>query len=182
MTSELLNENNKEWLIRTKLKEIFSREPKFNLIYKATRDGFACKDFHEKCDGIENTLTVIQSAEYNYVFGGFTSVCWDSSESEYKYDNNAFIFSLINKNNDPIIMSCCSPEYAIYNCGNGMPIFGAGQDISLKEFSNKYNNSSTRLGYSYKHPSYEDFSDEAKKFLAGSYYFQINDIEIYKLE
>ena len=63
-----------------------------------------------------------------------------------------------------------------------MPIFGAGMDIQLKEFSDKYNNSSTRLGYSYRHPSYQEFSDESKNFLAGSYYFMTSEIEVFALE
>ena len=43
-----------------------------NLLYRATRDGFTASAFHEKCDGKENTITIIKT-NGNYVFGGHTS-------------------------------------------------------------------------------------------------------------
>lgn len=61
-------------------------------MYRASRDGFSADDFHTKCDGFLNTLTVIKTTNGN-VLGGFT---------EYGinvYDPNAFIFSLINEEN-----------------------------------------------------------------------------------
>ena len=61
------------------------------------------------------------------------------------------------------------------------PIFGAGMDLYISNDSNLNNDSSSRLGYSYKHPHLEDFSDEAKSFLAGSYYFQTSEIEVFTL-
>ena len=42
-----------------------------NLLYQATRDGFSAKAFHQKCDGYQNTLTIIKT-NGNYVFGGYT--------------------------------------------------------------------------------------------------------------
>jgi hypothetical protein len=39
------------------------------LLYKATRDGFEPSSFHEKCDGKENTIAIIET-NGNYVFGG----------------------------------------------------------------------------------------------------------------
>ena len=54
-------------------------------------------------------------------------------------------------------------------------------DIAIRNNSNENDNSSSRLGYSFKHPEYEDFSDEAKQFLAGTYYFQTKQIEVFNL-
>ncbi len=54
-------------------------------------------------------------------------------------------------------------------------------DIVIRNNSNSNDNSSSRLGYSFKHPEYEDFSDEAKKYLAGTYYFQTKQIEVFRL-
>ena len=34
---------------------------RLNLIYRASRDGFKSSNFHEKCDGKENTITFIKS-------------------------------------------------------------------------------------------------------------------------
>jgi hypothetical protein len=55
-------------------------------------------------------------------------------------------------------------------------------DISIRNNSDLFDCSSTRLGYSFKHPKYEDFSEEAKRFLAGSYYFRTKDIEVFSLK
>ena len=38
------------------------------------------------------------------------------------------------------------------------------------------------LGWTYKHPKYEHGSDEAETFLAGSQFFQLDEIEVYQRE
>ncbi|CAF1229127.1 unnamed protein product [Didymodactylos carnosus] len=43
---------------------------RWHLIYKAEKNGFAAKDFHRQCDGEGPTMTIIQSQEGNYLFGG----------------------------------------------------------------------------------------------------------------
>ena len=74
----------------------FSPNDKFTLLYRGTQDGFGAKDFHSKCDYHSNTLTIFKAKGSSYIFGGFTSVEWDSS-NDFKTDPNAFIFSLTNK-------------------------------------------------------------------------------------
>ena len=44
----------------------------------ATREGFTAHSFHNKFDGIENTLTVIKSKSGS-IFGVLTEKSWDSS-------------------------------------------------------------------------------------------------------
>ena len=68
---------------------------KWELKYRASRDGFKSDDFHSKCDGIAKTLTVIKAKSGN-IFGGYTEKEW------YPYgvfvtDPKAFIFSLVSK-------------------------------------------------------------------------------------
>jgi hypothetical protein len=38
------------------------------------------------------------------------------------------------------------------------------------------------LGYTYKNPQYAYGTDEAKTFLAGSYNFQLDEIDVYQKE
>jgi len=52
------------------------------------------KKFHAKCDNKPNTFVVIKSTKV-HVFDGYTELSW--SDSNFKSDKNAFIFSLINK-------------------------------------------------------------------------------------
>ncbi len=63
-----------------------------NLLYRASRDGFNDRAFHEKCDGKANTITIIKN-NFNYVFGGYTAAIWTST-GRWTYDSSAFIYSL----------------------------------------------------------------------------------------
>jgi hypothetical protein len=53
--------------------EIFAefRERQFWLLWRGSRDGFGAEDFHNRCDGHANTLTIIPHTDGN-IFGGFT--------------------------------------------------------------------------------------------------------------
>jgi len=162
----------------------FSPNDKWSLLYRGTRDGFGASNFHSKCDGHNNTLTILKSKESSYIFGGYTTVYWESSElpGEYKIDGKAFIFSLTNKDNLPLKMKInsnrqhraifCNPELG--------PIFGSS-DIAISNDANSTIDSSSGLGATYKHPLYVYGSNEAKTFLSGSYNFQLDEIEVYKL-
>jgi hypothetical protein len=62
------------------------------LLYRATSDGFKASAFHAKCDGKENTITIIKT-NANYVFGGYTAAKWTSNDKAI-IDPKTFIFSL----------------------------------------------------------------------------------------
>jgi hypothetical protein len=75
-----------------------------------------------------NTLTILKAKHSKYVFGGggFTTVKWDKS-NRYKSDPNAFIFSLTNKDNNPLKMKVI-PDFQHYaiRCepANGPTFYG----------------------------------------------------------
>ncbi len=56
----------------------FSIKDKWSLLYRGSRDGFGAANFHSKCDGHSNTLTILKAHGTSYIFGGFTSITWDS--------------------------------------------------------------------------------------------------------
>jgi hypothetical protein len=161
----------------------FSPRDKWSLLYRATRNGFSSGVFHSKCDGKSNTLTIFKAKESSYIFGGFTSVSWDRSK-KHKSDQNAFIFSLTNKDNTPLKMKIDSNEhkYAIRCHPKFGPIFGSGDDIFIADNANISKSNYSRLGHSYKHPQYAFGTNEAKTFLAGSNRFQLDEIEVYQIE
>ena len=64
-------------------------------IYQATTDGGEPKVFHNKCDGIKNTLVLYESKGKRR-FGGFASEFWESNDEE-KSDKNCFLYSLDSK-------------------------------------------------------------------------------------
>ena len=68
----------------------FTEIQKWNLIYRATRDGFGASQFHAKCDKKPNTLIIIKSTNGN-VFGGYTEQDW--THSGYKSDLKEFFLT-----------------------------------------------------------------------------------------
>jgi hypothetical protein len=102
----------------------------FKLLWKGSRDGFTAEAFHSRCDNKGLTLTLIQSS-FNKVFGGYTSVPWQSrADSKFEDDKNAFIFSLTMKVK-------CKHQKKINASVLGKkgfgPIFGAGPDIRVAD-------------------------------------------------
>ena len=156
----------------------FPISQKLNLIYRASQDGFEADNFHTKCDYKPNTLIIIKSTNGN-VFGGYTEKTWNQNGTfgHYEADPNSFIFSLINKLNKPLKIEsfnnysiCCNSSYG--------PVFGA-YDLSIANNSNTNTTSSSNLSHSYIHSDYVFGSDKARSFLAGSYKFQVSEIEVY---
>jgi hypothetical protein len=69
----------------------------------------------------------------------------------------------------------CGPEFG--------PCFGVDDDgiidICIHSDSNINKESNCDFGYSYQHPDYLKDTDKAKKILAGSFYFETVEIEVY---
>jgi hypothetical protein len=69
-------------------------------------------------------------------------------------------------------------EFAIF-CGSKYgPTFGF--DILIANNANTTMDSNSRFGHTYRHPHYAEGTNEAKTFLAGSFRFQLNEIEVYQ--
>ena len=175
--SKILSFNQKNDLI--KLCE-FNLDTKWKLIYQASKDGFRAGNFHSKCDDKSPTLTIFRVKHLGYIFGGYTEVKW-SQFSEHTLDSNAFIFSLTNKSKRPCKMMTNDPRKSIYRSSSYGPVFGYG-DIHIADNSNMTMDSYSNLGYTYTHPKYVYKSKEIVSFLAGSFQFQLDEIEIYVKE
>jgi len=159
----------------------FSPNDKWSLLYRGTWDGFESRDFHSRCDGHSNTLTIVKAKGSEFTFGGFTTATWNSSDG-WISDPNAFIFSLTNKDNTPVKMNIDpnSHKYAICCHSRHGPKFG--EDITIANNANTTIESWSNLGSDYKHPQYAFETIEAQTFLAGSYEFQLDEIEVYQKE
>ena len=149
-------------------KNLNKKIKKYTLIFKASRDGFRAQDFHYKCDGKNNTLTLVETIAGKR-FGGFTDAQQDQS-GNYKSGSNGFIFSL----DDKVIYYSQNSSYNIY-CDSGCgPYFGSG-DFYLCDNCNTSNSSSDNSNNSY--------NTNSKKFaMAGTYNFLVKDYEVYQLE
>jgi hypothetical protein len=87
------------------------KQKQFTLLWRGSCDGFPAGDFHRRCDGHPNTLTLILDTDW-CIFGGFTPLEWDQSVSNGKCDKESncwkadpsqksFIFTLKNPHNVP---------------------------------------------------------------------------------
>ena len=101
----------------------------FTLLYKTSRDGDLSKDFHDHCDDIRPSLTIISTTE-GWIFGGYSDMKWISTSiPTYIESKNIFLFSLNLKKKYP-------PREkfgVIYNLSSKGPSFGYGNDISISD-------------------------------------------------
>ena len=157
-------------LIDDGIKNKFSKKvKKYELLFRATRDGFQSKNFHEKCDGKSYTVTFVITS-IGRRFGGFTDQSWDQTGS-YKTGSNGFIFSLDNKE----IYYNKNNSYNIYCNSSYGPSFGGGYDFYL------CNNCNTEYSsYNESDNSYQTYGKKCA--MAGTYNFYVKDYEVYKIE
>ena len=117
--------------------------------------------------------------------------CWTSffivyfklgSSCGSHYDSAAFLFSLVNKPGwQPLKLDRTGRNtYSIYSCSSYGPIFGGGHDIYIANNAASNTNSNSNLGYAYSPPSgYSYESSFSRSFLAGSYKFRPDEVEVF---
>lgn len=151
-----------------------SNSVSFSKIYQATRNGFTASRFHSYCNNQPNTFIVIKSDKLS-IFGGYTEANWMGFQ--YKFDSNAFLFSLNNSyNRTPIILDLIEPYNAIFADHNSGPVFGRA-DLRINDLG------ISNLGFSYKLPfNLAKIPKDALHFLAGSNPIIPLEIEAYTIE
>ena len=160
-----------------KLNEFSGKEDqRWELIYKASRDGFDTNAFHTRCDNKGPTMTVVQSNS-NYLFGGYTAIAW-TSDGGWKKDTTTFLFTLTNPHSIPPTKYVVNPgnvENAVFHSSTYGPTFGSSNDLYLV---NNCNSSNSSISF----PSgYTDTTGKGNKTFTGSSSFLTSDIEIFKL-
>lgn len=141
------------------------------LLYKAENDGDKASTFHEKCDNISPTLTIIQTKE-GYRYGGYTSVCWEAPEqSKYKPDSDAFIFSLDTLKK----YECLDSEKSIVCSMSFGPNFGDGTVLVPDNFYSKADTV-------YPWPSFYNLNQKDELTLGNESKIDIIDYEVYAIE
>jgi hypothetical protein len=152
---------------------------RFKTLWRGSRDGFTTKEFHGRCDGHSNTLTVILDTKGN-IFGGFTPVEWESPQLPCpKADNSlkSFVFTVKNPHNikaKRFALKASDQQQAIYCDSERGPCF---YDISVFDHCNENTLSWTYLGSSYRN----DTGLDRRIFFTGSEYFQVKEIEVIEI-
>jgi hypothetical protein len=115
----------------------------FELLYRASRDGFTVSSFHSQCDDRGPALVLMKDGGGN-VFGGYSAAGWTTPNilfGSYIGDptDSSFLFSLVNPHHlgpvrCPLLVDCA--QYAIFcdkDCG---PSFGRGGNLVTKDMKN----------------------------------------------
>ena len=145
---------------------------KFNLLYKASRDGDRISTFTEKVKNKSPTLILIKSKE-GYKFGGYTTVEWNmTGYYTYKEDKLAFIFSINNKQKFNLKESrkgsaiCGDPNHFA---------FGGGHELTIWD---KFTSNDNSKDYGYNH-TYNTTSNY--ELTGGSRSFYVEECEVYQV-
>ena len=138
-----------------------------NLLYKASADSDSAAVFHEKCDGANNTIVLVETTDGKR-FGGYTTKSWKGN-CEEKADTDAFIFSFDkmktydNIPGDDAIG--CYPKFG--------PIFLGCQ---IKIFDNAFTKGGTTFEKELNFNTEEDY-----ELTGGNRTFGVKDIEVYEV-
>lgn len=171
MNRKIINNVEELQLIENRLLKNYpnTNDLNYTLIYRASEDGDSAEIFHNKCDQIPYTLTVIKSTD-GYKFGGFTEETWEGEDTTKK-DDNAFCFSLT-KNK---IYDVINDENAIV-CDPSMgPTFGSPLFHIYDNFLSKGGLccGKDKCGYSGQKSDFE--------ITNGDEEFGVQEIEVYRI-
>jgi hypothetical protein len=170
--------------------EIFAefRGKQFKLLWRGSRGGFSASEFHGRCDGHANTLTVKKDTLGN-IFGGFTPAKWESrkygkEDNQAKADGSekSFIFILKNGHNlDEQRFGLTSEEKwrEIYFAAEIGSCFGSGKcGICVSDNCNANTNS---YSYGFGRTYANDTGLNGRTFLSGSEKFRVKEIEVFEI-
>ncbi|CAF0927909.1 unnamed protein product [Adineta steineri] len=156
---------------------------KWELIYKGTKDGFCAKDFHRCSDNKGHTMTIIQTKNDNYLFGGYAEISW-GCDNKYKHDPAAFVFTLTNPHGiQPTKFSKdFNKTFSVGHRENVGPHFGAvvrdGKHFCDFQICD---NAHWLAGSTSDFPTaYIDTTGKGETLFAGEKNFLVQEIEVYK--
>jgi hypothetical protein len=165
------------------------RKNQISLLWRGSRDGFGASEFHGRCDGHADTLTVILDTKGN-VFGGFTPVEWESrvwngkqfdKSNTLKADESqkSFVFSLKNPCNfraKKFVLNT-QEKYRAISCDSKWgPFFSGGFGVSDNCNTNMESRSGM-FGLCYVN----DTGLTGQTFLTGWKNFQVREIEVFEI-
>ena len=137
-----------------------------NLLYKATADSDKAFAFHDKCDGANRTIVLIETDKEKR-FGGYTSKSWKGDCIEKK-DDDAFVFSLDKMktyDNTGELAIGCYPKFG--------PIFMGCQ---IRIYDNCFSKGGTTFEKGLNYKTEEDF-----ELNGGERNFNVKEIEVYEV-
>ena len=151
----------------------------FKLLYRSSRDGSNTQTFHNKCDNIMGTLSIIKTTK-GMRFGGYTEQYWNGgSNGTYKKDdkNICFCFSLdlfkiYNFNDNYNSSICCYYDYG--------PNFNSSNETCIFYI---YNNNGSLIGGTYYQTNNNSFGkfDYDYEINNGQSQFSVVELEVFQI-
>ena len=167
-----------EWLVEAC--KILGQKPRPRLLYRASRHGWRCTDFHRLCDKQGATLTVIKCSEGN-IFGGYTDQHWDAAGRKGKYEasSHEWLFVLRCRAGLPPTQMHVEPGHssAIYQSSDQVVRFGSNHDLAVYDQPNANTNSYYNIGSAFSSPP----GESGNTFITGSSSFKAAEIEVYAI-
>jgi hypothetical protein len=152
------------------------------LLWRGSRDGFGASDYHNRCDGHRNILTLVLDTDGN-IFGGFTPAFCETrpiTVHPYKYDpsGKCFLFTLKNPHNIAPRRFALSASRCRLNC---LATCGPNLDLDfeISDHCNTNSDSSTRcFGYAFRNDTWlygcTVFTDTTR--------FRVKEIEVFEIQ
>ncbi|CAI2163728.1 17507_t:CDS:2 [Funneliformis geosporum] len=144
----------------------------FNLLYRASRDGFQAQKFHEMCDYKGATIMIAKMKNEDALIGGYNPFDWKPYTSyqniggSWKETGDSFLFSFASKNSrNGNIARVTNKIHAVSYVTKYGPCFGGGWDLAIEK----------DLIISYKASSYS-----GNNFLSSNNY-HLEDYEVFQV-
>ena len=182
----------KQWLQKPNDNLDIKNIKNISLLYRGSRDGFKSSVFHELCDQKGETLVIIKSTD-NYIFGGYTSINWDSTKWNGKIgkENNArrdgkgleFVFTLKNPHDIPptkFNMKKNWLDHSICCDVNLGPIFGCN-DIRIENDCDVNSNSFKYYDFTPGEYCFDDTTGKKRMLFTGNSSYKVEEIEVFKI-
>ena len=134
--SKIIKKNEELNLISDRIKNtelLKNKKIKYKLLYRGTRDGMNPSSFHQKCNSIPQTVSIVQTTK-GYKFGGYAEKTWENHNGIWIKDDKSFVFSIDHMK----IYNHVQGKDAILHNNNFGPTFNACIYLE-KDFSNNQN-------------------------------------------
>jgi hypothetical protein len=142
----------------------------FSMLYKATRDGFGPKDFHNACDNKGPSISIIRTKQGD-LCGGYSPLPWSSDGDETTHPD-LFLFTLSNPHKIPPTQ---------FKLKKGSP-FGQLNDAEFHiAFGFGFLVRGRGLGTFEWNAHYEDTTGKGEHLFTGRSLCPIEDIEVYRV-
>jgi hypothetical protein len=170
------------------------RMKRWTVVWRGSRDGFTAKEFHRRCNGHANTLTLILDTKGN-VFGGFTPVEWESrvwkgdGRNCLKGDDSlrSFLFTLRNPHGVPprkFALKEKMKRSAICCYSDRCAVFGSINDCDILVCDNCNTNSHSYTGIGTHWSNTTTYANDTQfeYFFTGACRFTVKEIEVFEIK